>query len=477
MRGREIAPRLASRTLGVGYVVAPMGAHPHREFRLVFPEPRAPSLARGSRRDRRAAGMRVAVRIALAQLALLAPVASWGQAAMQWSGPTVIAEANTVWTRPTILADARGHVHVLWTDRDATGQAGKAQKGEALYHAQWDGRQWSAPAQVVSKPAHAFCFVFVDATVGSDDEIYAVWSEQSALYFSRAPTVTAHDPRSWVPPRRVVQATMVDQSRIVRGPAGRLHVIYARLASDDGPAGNLFYVASNDGGDTWSAPLQLSRVGVQEPPVVSVPRLVIDGTGGLHAAWDEPAPPNWISRRILYARSQDGGRTWTEPMAMSAAAEGNHNTSPSLVTTGRNTVHLVWGCVGPPTRCYRVSVDGGKDWSPTQRIFPEFVSMAGWDALVADARANLHLVAQLRMPYGMYSAFKPADGAWQRPVRFVGEQAFEDGHFVSAVAVGMDVHAVWQKGPGIGDVTYARMTQAPKGEARAAQNPPGDAPP
>jgi hypothetical protein len=26
-------------------------------------------------------------------------------------------------------------------------------------------------------------------------------------------------------------------------------------------------------------------------------------------------------------------------------------------------------------------------------------------------------------------------------------------------------------------VTYARMRQAPKGEARAAQNPPGDAPP
>ena len=399
---------------------------------------------------------RGAVRGGLALLVLLAPAIGRAQAP-QWSGPTIVALTNTVWTRPTIVADAHGHVHVLWADRSAPAEPGKDQKGDGLYHSTWDGQQWAAPARVVAKDARAFCLVFPSATVGDDDQIYVVWSGQSALYFSRAPAATAHDPRSWRPAQRVVQATLVDQSRIVRDGRGRLHVIYTRLASDDGPAGNVFYVSSPDGGDTWSTPQQISRLPVPTQAVVSVPRLVLDRAGALHAAWDEPAAPNWISRRVLYARSDDTGRTWAAPIAMSSPDEGDHNTSPSLATTGRNTVHLMWGCVGPPTRCYRTSDDGGKTWSAALRVFPKYVSMAGWDGLVADANENLHLVAQLRMPYGIYYAFKPVDGAWQQPARFVGAPAFEDGHFVSAVAVGSDVHAVWQKGAGSGDVVYAHM--------------------
>ena len=126
---------------------------------------------------------------------------------------------------------------------------------------------------------------------------------------------------------------------------------------------------------------------------------------------------------------------------------------------------------------YRTPWTAG-EWSPTALAFERYVSMAGWDALVADANANLDLVAQLRMPYGMYHAFKPAGGAWQAPVRFVGEKGFEDGHFVSAVAVGTGVHAVWQKGPGIGDVVYAYMTLG-MGEpgTPAAENTPPATPP
>jgi len=380
-----------------------------------------------------------------------------------WTAPTVIVSANSEWTRPTIVADAHGRLHVLWADRKAPD---KTAKGDGLYHMVWDGQRWSAPTRVAD--TRTFCLVYQTATIGSDDQIYVVWSGQSALYLSRAPAATAHDPAAWLPPRLVVQQSMIDQSRIVRSPDGRLHVVYARLASDDGPAGNVFSVSSADGGSTWSTPVQVGRIPVQQQAVSSVPRLVVDGDGALHAAWDEPAAPSWVSRRILYSRSDDGGQTWTEPMQMSSLDEGDHNTSPSLAITDPHSVHLIWGCVGPPTRCYRVSTDGGRQWSASQRIAPDFVSMAGWDALVVDARSTLHLVAQLRMPYGMYHTFKPVDGAWQRPALFVGEKDFEDGHFVSAVAVGTDVHAVWQKGPNVGDVVYAHMTLAPE----AALTPP-----
>lgn len=400
-------------------------------------------------------------------LLALATSAAAGTLSTQWTGPTVIAQAHTVWTRPVITADAHGQVHVLWADRTAPAAPG-SDKGDALFHAAWDGRQWSAPVRILAKEPRAFCLVYPDAAVGSDDQLYAVWSGQSALSFSRAPAAAAHEPRSWLPPRTVVQASMVQQGRIVPDTKGRLHVIYSRLASDNGPAGNVFYVSSDDGGNSWSAPLQISRVPVQEPPVAGVSRLVVDQAGGLHAAWEQVAPPSWVGDRILYAHSEDGA-TWTEPVVLSGPiGNGISHMVPVLATTGRNTVHLMWGCGIPPTRCYRTSTDGGRQWSPTQRIFPQFVSMAGWDSLVVDATSTLHLVAQLRMPYGMYHAFKTPEGDWHPPVRFIGEKAFEDGHFVSAVATASGVHAVWQKGPAIGDVVYARMALAPDDPAPGA---------
>lgn len=426
--------------------------------------------ARAARRP--AVRRRRALPAKLAVIALLGASAGGAQVAPRWTPHTVLAETKTAWSRPTITADARGHVHVLWADRAEAAAPGQDAKGDGLYHRSWDGQQWSAPVRVFAKDSNMFCVIFPDATVGNDDELYVVWSEQGSLYFNHAPAETAHDPDAWSSATRVVQASMIDQSRIVRDTKGRLHVVYTRLASDDGPGGNVFSVFSDDDGQTWSTPQQVSRVPTDAQIVVATPRLVLDRTGALHTVWSEPHAPNWISWRVLYARSDDGGHTWSEPLPLAAPPnDTNNNVGPSLVSTGRNTLHFVWGCIGPPKRCYRTSVDGGRTWSPTALAFDRYVSMAGWDALVADANANLDLVAQLRMPYGMYHAFKPAGLAWQAPVRFVGEKGFEDGHFVSAVAVGTGVHAVWQKGPGTGDVVYAYMTLAAGDAATAPADP------
>jgi hypothetical protein len=132
---------------------------------------------------------------------------------------------------------------------------------------------------------------------------------------------------------------------------------------------------------------------------------------------------------------------------------------PSLAATGNGKIHLVWVCGAQAYRCYRFSQDGGQTWSQKERIFGDLLSMAGWDAMVADHQGTLHLIAQLRYPEGMYYAFKPDQGSWTVPMRFVDQPGFLGGHFLSAALTGGNqVFAVWQRSSTDGDITSARIT-------------------
>ena len=78
--------------------------------------------------------------------------------------------------------------------------------------------------------------------------------------------------------------------------------------------------------------------------------------------------------------------------------------------------------------------------------------------MTADHQGNLHFVALLRYPEGIYYAFKPVQGDWQ-PNVIVDQSGFSGGHFFQlALAEGNRLNAVWQRSSKIGDVVYVRIT-------------------
>jgi hypothetical protein len=215
-----------------------------------------------------------------------------------------------------------------------------------------------------------------------------------------------------------------------------------------------------DQGVTWTAPQVLSEIQPSEDVISAMPKIILDNRNWLHVVWTERAPPNWIGYRILYVRSEDGGETWTFPESLAELLPGEQWAEvPSLAATGDGRLHLVWVCGDVAHRCYRASDDGGRTWSSRERIMGEFVSRAGWDAMIADREDTLHLFTQLRVPYGMYYAFKPAHGAWSLPLLLVGQPEFAEGHFPQvALTGGNQLHAVWQKNAQLGDIVYMRIT-------------------
>lgn len=388
----------------------------------------------------------------------MTPVLS-AQSPVTWTETLVLAEPATSWSRPSVAADPWGRVHVVWSDR--YGGAGPASEqsdayGDTLYHAYWDGWQWSEPLDIIIGATGDSALAHPEVTVDAKGQIYLTWSARAGLYFDSAPALGAHDAASWQSTQVIAEGSGFEESRLIANPDGRLHVVSVKLQGDQG--GNLLYTTSEDGGVIWSSPIAISEVYAADDTVSVAPEMVRDGQGWLHVVWSERSAPDWIGQRVLYARSEDDGATWTRPIPLAQRQlDGDWEDHPSLATTGDGNLHLVWVC-GEVERCYRVSLDGGRAWSRTERILVGLRSSAGGDALVADYEGNLHLIAQLRYPNGIYYASKPYAGSWQRPVLLVSETEFQQGHFYrSALSEGNQLHGVWQKASQDGDVVYLRI--------------------
>ncbi len=152
--------------------------------------------------------------------------------------------------------------------------------------------------------------------------VYAVWGQDSrAALFSRSDD----GGQTWSAPVEVVaQRRFRGAVNLVLSvlPDGALLVTYA--GGDPGGGGQAFQaVRSDDGGATWSAPRRIA--GWPARQVVIRGRLVRTGMlnttavapdGTAHVAWARLSGGFRARGAILASRSRDGGRTWSRPRAV-----------------------------------------------------------------------------------------------------------------------------------------------------------------
>lgn len=200
--------------------------------------------------------------------------------------------------------------------------------------------------------------------------------------------VTFNPPRQVLGPLRFAVRMAIDGTI---GRAGRLHLVWIEATSDPGlgafgpPPNPIMHAYSDDGGERFSKPVQISDPKRQR---VVAPALVLGVDHAVHVAYYD------LNRDAVDYQGLDGP-TWGEPwsLVVTSSRDGGRHFSigtmaepsvtppdrvlliftmepPSLVTYGRRRMCLAWtdGRHGDPDVFVRCSSNGGQRWAGPRRL-------------------------------------------------------------------------------------------------------------
>lgn len=218
---------------------------------------------------------------------------------------------------PALAIDAGGTLYAAWWGKGF---------GEIFLSRSDDrGATWSSPLNVSNTPLGSD---FPVLAAGEDGALWLVWEELSitptggeiVFAISRDRGVT------WSPTTNLSN-TRASSSRpaITVGASGR--VVVAWLEGED----QVLFTRSEDGGASWSPPADIAAG--RPPNRTRAPALVQSGQGTLWAAWSVP------NGEPVLARSDDGGRTWPAPIAMTATQP---TSAPALVVDQGGELYAAW---------------------------------------------------------------------------------------------------------------------------------------
>ncbi|NLE76839.1 MAG: exo-alpha-sialidase [Chloroflexi bacterium] len=219
--------------------------------------------------------------------------------------------------------------------------------------------------------------------VGADGVMYALWVDYRGSGFNVYSARSNDGGVAWSQSKKVNDGSSINnQPAVIRAGldgSGVLHALWVdnrpNNANDSDP--DIYYARSGDGGVTWSANVRVDQAAgtstQQEPAFAIGP----DGT--LYAAWSDgrntsavPGAPNeWDT---YFARSTNGGTTWSSDTRLDDGPPGTNQTSPALAVDSAGVVYAVWRDTrlattdNPNDIFFSKSSNRGNTWSPAARV-------------------------------------------------------------------------------------------------------------
>ncbi len=333
--------------------------------------------------------------------------------ASDWTPPLALFETTGRASEPELVVDAAGVVHVFWAYGSPENEADGAL--QSIYYTRQQQGVWSEPVDVLVSPGGRGARMPAVA-LDQYGYLHLAWSGGDSIYYSRAyaPVAAAGGgPQAWTTPVAFTLYVAAFEPAIV---AAGDHVYLLWTEANNG----LVFARSADGGRRWNSPQTIfAAPGAQE--LARWGRLAVDEAGRLHVTLSLARSGDAAAARrdpiyLYYLRSEDGGDTWTDPWLIAPEPDFGEAT---LVTWGANDLHLFWnGRAGTHGRYHRASSDGGQTWSAVETILPPgpplgLGGLTGFPAVVSDARGDLHLVST-GDPQNYYTHWR--NGLWTEPV-------------------------------------------------------------
>ncbi|AHG87690.1 putative cytochrome c biogenesis protein [Gemmatirosa kalamazoonensis] len=255
------------------------------------------------------------------------------------------------------------------------------------------------------------------------------------------------------------------------GPDGRRAVAW--VSAPGGGTDGRLYVAPVGADGALGATAELrDALGPIEPHGEAPPKLAFAPSGALYALWvvgkDVPGRRFPMSA-LRFARSDDGGRTWTAPASVTDLPQPFGSFNFHALQAGRgDTVYATWldGRAGKSATFMTRSTDGGRTWAPNVRVDPAGEACPCCRTAVVAGRGDTVYAAWRKVFPGnvrQVVVARSADGGrtWAAPVAAQRDGWVIDGCPHAGPSLQVDaagrVHVAWWTGKeGAAGVFYAR---------------------
>ncbi len=301
---------------------------------------------------------------------------------------------------------AHGEAYLVWRagqeDKDWELRFSRSGDGGAT----WSGPLWSR------KPEQGMSADMINLATGPTGQVYLAWRERDAGKSDTRILVTRSldGGRHWDgAPRKLAAGDHLGDPHLQVGPDGVLSVAW--LGGDE--SSRVLEVAtSQDSGGTFAPePAQIQPALSTSSRGITNPRLAADDKGRLYAVWEE-ATALITDAGIYLSRSEDHGRTWSEPILVSRpGADSRGAYAPRVAAASDGQVYLVWeqlerrisALKGRNLRpidqmiYFNRSLDGGRTWlsQPIRLSQPSSTSLRRRKSIatqiVCDGRGHVYV--------------------------------------------------------------------------------------
>lgn len=346
------------------------------------------------------------------------------QAGTDWAEPILLFEEDGTGEviGPSIVSDTYGNIHVFWIVTNDSDQ-----EPDLIYYMRQDAIGWTTPVDILAGD-----FIRgARAAVGQDGYIYLIWSNGNGILYSRAPIQGAEFVKYWSEPVPLTNSNAY--ADLFTSASGRIYLAYPGTGTS-----GVFEQVLEPNGSYWSSTSLVSQTSLTNTASEYV-RVKVSDNGTVHVVWTEfYFPESWPPRGVFYARSVDGGNTWSAPEAL---AIGDYD-QINITVVDDNNIHVVWnGAVMIGGRYHRWSSDGGKTWSDTMEVTP--VGMGGTSGLpqiVTDQAGTVHLLTDLGDSCLWYTYLE--NQIWAPRICISGKRAFLEEPAMG-ISEGNKLHAVF----------------------------------